>query len=169
MDNYIVINGKKAELTKEQLKALGIEYELERNNPFGKITDKSYYYIANTDVINFTQNIDTIIDEDMYNSVNYFNDEDFANQVMLHQKLYRKLLKYAYDNYDNYDFEWWGCNNRTYYYIFFDYLDSVFSIASVVIKYKNQGTVYFPKQEVAENAIEDVVKPFMEEHPEFVW
>lgn len=31
-ENYIVINGKKAELTKEQLKALGIEAEPE--NPF---------------------------------------------------------------------------------------------------------------------------------------
>lgn len=39
-----------------------------------------------------------MVDEDMYNNTNYFNDEDFTNQVMLHQKLYRKLLKYAYDN-----------------------------------------------------------------------
>ena len=34
MENYIVINGKKAELTDEQLKQLGIESEKKRNNPF---------------------------------------------------------------------------------------------------------------------------------------
>lgn len=36
MDNYIVINGKKAELTEGQLKALGIEDELTRNSPLVK-------------------------------------------------------------------------------------------------------------------------------------
>lgn len=35
-ENYIVINGKKAELTEEQLKALGIEPEKKRKNPFAK-------------------------------------------------------------------------------------------------------------------------------------
>lgn len=34
MDNYIVINGKKTELTEEQLKQLGIETKEKRNNPF---------------------------------------------------------------------------------------------------------------------------------------
>lgn len=168
MDNYIVINGKKAELTKEQLKQLGIEMEFEISSPFGKITDSNYYYIASTDVINFTQNIDSTIDEDMCNNANYFNDKDFATQVMLHQLLYRKLLKYAWDN-EAGDCEWWDCNSKPYYYIFFDYLDTVFSVANTVIASKNQGTIYFSKQEVAENAIEDVVKPFMEEYPEFVW
>lgn len=168
MDNYIVINGKKAELTEGQLKALGIEVEKKRNNPFNsELKDGDIHFIITEEVK--SSYYDPITDEYRLNNANSFNDKDFANQVYLHELLNRKLLKYTYDNEDNYDCEWCGCNNRTYYYIFFDYLDSVFSIASVVIKYKNQGTVYFSKQEVAENAIEDVVKPFMEEHPEFVW
>ncbi len=32
MENYIVINGKKFELTEEQLQALGIEIKKKRNN-----------------------------------------------------------------------------------------------------------------------------------------
>lgn len=41
-ENYIVINGKKAELTKEQLKALGIEAEPE--NPFCRKRKISLYH-----------------------------------------------------------------------------------------------------------------------------
>ena len=32
-ENYIVINGKKVELTEEQLKQLGVKVEKKRNNP----------------------------------------------------------------------------------------------------------------------------------------
>ena len=39
-ENYIVINGKKAELTNEQLKMLGIEV---RKNPFDRATGEEYY------------------------------------------------------------------------------------------------------------------------------
>nr|DAG27851.1 MAG TPA: hypothetical protein [Caudoviricetes sp.] len=165
MDNYIVINGKKAEITEEQLKALGIEDGLERKSPFGKIADNGYYYITNTDVINFTQNIDTIIDEDMYNSVNYFNDEDFANQVMLHQKLYRKLLKYAYDNDAISD---WANLYGKKYFITKSIRDNKLDVGWA-ITFKHNCVVYFNSEEVTKQAIEDVVKPFMKKYPEFVW
>lgn len=82
MENYIVINGKKAELTDEQLKQLGIKIELKCNNPFGEIEDSHYFYIGTND-IGHTRNIDSIVDEDLYNNVNHFNDKDFANQVMV--------------------------------------------------------------------------------------
>lgn len=165
MDNYIVINGKKAELTKEQLKALGIEYELEKNNPFGKITDKSYYYITSTDRINFTENIDSVVDEDLYNNTNYFNDEDFTNQVMLHQKLYRKLLKYAYDNYVVND--WTNPYSRKYFITKYT-KDNKIDVGWT-LTFKHNCVVYFNSEEVTKQAIEDVVKPFMKEYPEFVW
>lgn len=38
MENYIVINGRKAELTEEQLKALGIETE--KKSPFDRVHNK---------------------------------------------------------------------------------------------------------------------------------
>lgn len=170
MDNYIVINGKKVELTaeqlKEQLKALGIEDELERNNPFGKITDYGYYYIANTDVINFTQNIDSIVDKDLHNNANYFNDEDFANQVMLHQKLYRKLLKYAYDN--DAVSDWTNPYSRKYFITKYTKKNNKIDVGWA-LTFKHNCVVYFNSEEVTKQAIENVVKPFMKEYPEFVW
>ena len=98
--------------------------------------------------------------------INSFNDGDFANQIYLHELLNRKLLKYAYDN-EAEDCEW-SWNGKQHYYIFFDYTEPFFTIAHTAIC-KNQGAVYFSKEEVARQAIKDVVEPFMEEHPEFVW
>lgn len=67
MDNYIVVNGKKAELTDEQLKALGIEVKKKRNNPFGEIENNTYYfYIGANDTIVSTVNINTVIDKNIY-------------------------------------------------------------------------------------------------------
>ena len=44
-NNYIVINGKKAELTNEQMELLGIKV---KNNPFERVSkNESYYIISN--------------------------------------------------------------------------------------------------------------------------
>lgn len=166
MDNYIVINGKKAELTEEQLKQLGINVQFEKNNPFGKITDNGYYYISTTGSINFAQNLHSSVDEDMYNNVNYFNNEHFTNQVMLHMKLYRKLLKYAYDN-DSIVTDWTDPNSNKYFISKSIKKNTFFVSWCYVVK--SGCEVYFTSKEVTERAIMDVVIPFMKEHPEFVW
>ena len=45
-ENYIVINGKKTELTEEQLKQLGIEPEKKRKNPFDRVPAGEIYFAA---------------------------------------------------------------------------------------------------------------------------
>lgn len=165
MDNYIVINGKKAELTEEQLKALGIEVKKKRNNPFNselKYEDK-YFIIDEQGVKTFF--FVPIIDEYMVNNGNCFNDKDFANQVYLHELLNRKLLKYAWDNEWEDNQQWNGVIKH--YYIVHHELHKNFEIASSYFKALN--TVYFPSICTAKKAIEDVIKPFMEEHKEFEW
>lgn len=42
-ENYIVINGKKIELTEEQLKQLGIEPEKKRKNPLERVAKTEMY------------------------------------------------------------------------------------------------------------------------------
>lgn len=85
---------------------------------------------------------------------------------MLHQQLYRKLLKYAWDN-EAEDFE---CDDyKDHFYIYLDcHVSNKLTIGRNTYC-KNQGTVYFSKLEIAKQAIKDVIKPFIKEHPEFVW
>ena len=164
-ENYIVINGKKAELTEEQLKALGIEPEKKRNNPFERVRRGERYFSADyKDVSNVWEGND-FMDDDFFESANYFNDKQFAEQVSLHQLLYRKLLKFAYDN-DCEDTAEWNVKNK-HYTVAYSFDERCFK-PDWFVNYKYTG-VYFSSKEAAERAIKEVIKPFMKEHPEFVW
>ena len=163
MENYIVINGKKAELTEEQLEKLGIK--VEKKTPFTRKINEYYYSISPGGSIIVDTDINTIYDEALYDGVNYFNDEKFAQQVALHQLLYRKLLKYAYEN-DVADCDWHKLEEHKYN-ICFDYKLNCFAILTSNIC--KECNVYFSNLEVAKQATTDVVEPFMKEHPEFVW
>lgn len=163
-DSYIVINGKRAELTKEQLKTLGVEV---RKNPFERCAaGEKYVTILGDDAIREFFDNNDLCDNGVYNAVNYFNNEQFARQVALHQLLYRKLLKFAYDNGCE-DTAEWDCRNRHYHIIYsFNGKNLGFDSNDV---FKQQGIVYFSSKDGVLQAIKEVVEPFMKKHPEFVW
>lgn len=165
MKNYIIINGKKAELTEEQLRQLGINTKVKRETPFTRCSDKLYWYINSMNTVIGKREYNSNLDNTMYNNINYFNDREFAEQMSLKWLLYRKLEKYAWDNGAE-DVEW-DCNND-HFFIFYNYVDKNFNVA-VMSAWKANNVVYFSDEEVAKSAIKDVVKPFMEEYPEFVW
>lgn len=166
MNAYLVFNGKKIMLTETQLKALGVKVEKKRRNPFERVNnDNKYYYIkTNGEVFDYNEAGDSA-DRELYEATNYFNDEAFAKQVALHQLLYRKLLKFAYDN-DCKDMAEWDDNNP-HWSIRYSTDSKVFETNDNYC-FKHQD-VYFSSDEATERAIEEVVKPFMKEHPEFVW
>lgn len=163
-ENYIVINGKKIELTEEQLKQLGIET---KPNPFGRTNDPGgeYFYTDAFGSVSVGSEEYSCVWKNLRNAANYFNDKQFANQVALHQMLYRKLLKFAYDNGFENTSEWDGANKH--WLIYYDYGFSSFK-TGIACFYKYYD-VYFSSEKGAEQAIAEVVEPFMKEHPEFVW
>lgn len=175
MENYICINGNKTELTEEQLKQLGIkevkvkENNHKRNNPFDRVNG-GYYCIKDRGEIYNYDDVRDPFDNMVYNNINYFNNKDFANQVYLHELLNRKLLKYSWDNKAEDNLEWNWCytdeNNKNYHYFIYK-TNSGFKVGTAIV---SKGfNVYFSKYDVAERAIKDVVKPFMEKYPEFEW
>lgn len=160
-DNYVVIHGKRIELTDEQVKALGIE----RKNPFERVAkDDAYYTVLSSGSVGRMEDYLDCQDDSQYDAVNYFNDEAFAEQVALHQLLYRKLLKFAYNN-ECEDKEWNGTNDH--WLILYYPLNDDFVIANV--QCVKEYTVYFSTEEGASRAINEVIRLFMKEHPEFVW
>ena len=165
-ENYIVINGKRLELTKEQLKSLGIEVETKRKNPFERVAEDEVYFRIGMggDVFSSYECGDTS-DEESVLCVNYFNDDAFAEQVSLQQLLYRKLLKFSYDNECEDTAEWDGVN--PHWHIIYNKVNDVFITMKKLAS--KDFTVYFSTEEGAERAIGEVVEPFMKEHPEFVW
>lgn len=162
-ENYAVINGKRIKLTDDQAKALGVET---RKNPFERVARGEVYSLVGAYGYPVSCHDDRLpCDNNSFLCHNYFNDKEFAQQVALHQLLYRKLLKFAYDN-ECEDTEWNNENNH--WLIFYDSDDKEFSI-EVNDGFKFQGAVYFSNSSGAERAIREVVVPFVKEHPEFVW
>ena len=165
-ENYIVINGKRLELTKEQLKSLGLEVETRRKNPFERVAEDEVYFRIGIDGDVFSSyECGYTSDEESVLCVNYFNDDAFAEQVSLQQLLYRKLLKFSYDNECEDTAEWDGVN--PHWHIIYNKVNDVFITMKKLAS--KDFTVYFSPEEGAERAIGEVVEPFMKAHPEFVW
>ena len=160
----LTIDGKEVRLTDEQLKMLGIAT---RNNPFDRTSNPcgEYFYIDAFGSVGVGSEEYSDVWKQLGNAANYFNDKSFANQVALHQLLYRKLLKYAYDNECEDTAEWDGSNKH--WAVRYNYACG----ARTAYYHSSRGAqeVYFSSEDATERAIEEVVEPFVKEHPEFVW
>ena len=162
--NFLMINGKKLPLTEEQVAALlgGKETECEKVDPFERMMLRRYFYIANNgEVLNDCDNMG-ITDGGRYNVGNYCSDKEMMNQRALHETLNRLLWRYSEQH--GGDSEW---NNENGHYCI-AVMDCTVQINFYVYR-KMAGTVYFKDRDTAQAAIEDVVKPFLAEHPDFVW
>lgn len=162
-ENYLVLDGKRMELTEEQKRLLNITM---RKNPFAPVEKgETYCYIDAFDRIQtFIDNREDA-DNTLFEASNYFNDKTTAQQIRLHQLLYRKLLKFAWDNGYEDTQEWNGENSH--WRVYYD-LDAKHFVASSNESYKQQS-VYFSSKEGVECAIEKVIKPFIADYPEFEW
>lgn len=161
----LAINGKEVPLTDEQLKAFGVESN-KRINPFETVVRfEDYYSVEKNNEVYAYMDTGSLVDNQLYDAANYFNDKSFAKQVALHQLLYRKLLKFAYDNGFEDTAKWDGVN--PHWHITYNKVNDVFITMKKLAS--KELTIYFSTEEGAERAIGEVVEPFMKEHPEFVW
>lgn len=163
MESYIVINGKKAPLTEEQLKMLGIETE--KKNPFKKVENKNYYAISSYgDVICLHDDYTHYTHNANYKAANYCTDKNLMRQRAWHETLSRLLWRYSMKH-DGDKIDW--KNNEWKYYIAFDNCRNEYTVDCY--KTLNNGNTYFYSKDIAQNAIKEIVEPFMAEHPDFVW
>lgn len=162
MTNYICINGKKAELTEEQLKALGIE--LPKASPFERVKeDEIFYYIASTGEIGTTRECLNGFDTKCFISANYCTDKSLMEQRALHETLNRLLWRYSMEHDGNKIT--WNCSNNAKWYIYYSIVYKEWDVADAYTSFNID--IFFYSEEIALNAIEEIVKPFMEAHPDF--
>lgn len=153
MENYICINGKKAELTEEQMKALGIE--LSNDNPFDKAEMREiYYYISPVGKVTYAHDTEAPFDKYCFDVANYCTDKAIMEQQAMHENLSRLLWRFSEQNGGS----------------------GVFSIAN-----KGNGNFWpmrenyryleptFKTFDIAKHAIKEIIEPFMAKHPDFVW
>ena len=168
MTNYICINGKKAELTEEQMKALGIE--LPKANPFERTDkDKIYYSIHGDGMVHAEREDFYGVDAERFNVGNYCTDKSIMKQRALHETLNRLLWRYSMEH-DGDKIEWHNDphENRTKAFIYYNHIEKKFEV-NTRWDFQFFGCVWFNTYEIAENAIKEIIKPFMEAHPDFKW
>lgn len=160
-ENYIVINGKKAELTPEQLKALGLETEIK--SPFERETDQKYYIIDIFGNVFDSNDMGLEYDKNVHKVANYCTDREMIQQQAYRETLNRLLWRYSMEHKGN-EIDWNNRNSR--YRIAYSY-DRRRWIVFTSTTERAFGAVYFATKTIANNAIKEIIEPFMAEHPDF--
>lgn len=165
MDNYICINGKKAELTEEQMKALGIE--ISKNSPFNRVNKyEMFYYIGINGEVDFTRECNSNFNDKVFNVANHCTDKTIMEQRALHETLNRLMWRYSMEHDgDKID---WNDPNGVQWYILFDNLSKEFWVKHTYCCVE-MGCIYFHTEAIAKTAITEIIEPFMKAHPEFKW
>lgn len=160
MDNYLCINGKKTELTEEQLKQLGIE--LPKKSCFERVNrGEPYYYINNYDKVDLiVENCDRF-DDQFFLNANYCADKAIMERRALHETLNRLLWRYSMEH-DGDKINW---GKGLWFKVSYNHNKNDFVI-ECNDGYETLGAVYFYTRKAAEDAIEEVIKPFIVAHPE---
>ena len=162
MENYICINGKKAELTEKQLKALGIE--LPKANPFERVSKRTpFYFVTVKGGTEFGIDIEDYHCNKLYEVGNYCTDKAIMEQRALHETLNRLLWRYSMEH-DGDKINW--KNHSIKIKIYHDSHNNTFGFDKNSFL-NDFNSVYFFSTEIAEKAIEEIIKPFMKAHPDF--
>ena len=162
MDNYIVINGKKAELTEEQLIRLGIKAN---KDPF-EWRDDDYYFINSMGEITSGANGVRVWNSQRYEVANYCSDDSLLKQRALHEALQRLLWRYSMQH--DGDKINYADEGDIKYHICYDFDEEDFVVYNWQVCNPFNSISFYTK-DIAKNAIREIIKPFLEKHPEFKW
>ena len=171
--NKIILDGKEYELSAdlaEKIKAEVAQQEkaeaerLAEQGPFARVKRKPYFLINGVGKVSTLSEGTTNMDDELYSIANYCHDRGMMEQRALHETLNRLLWRYSETHGGDSSWETTENQHHCIYNGFINGL-SVYHACGA----KQQGTVYFKDQGTAKAAIEEVVKPFMAAHPEFVW
>lgn len=161
MENYMMIDGVKIYLTDEQIKMIR-----KSGSPFSRVSrNEKYYYITDAGICsNGLENLSST-DDELHEVGNYCTDFKLMSQRALHETLNRLLWRFSMQHGES-ENPW--DNNNYHHYIYFSVSRRNFEIGSSKLMHY-EGTIYFPTEDLAKIAIEEIVKPFMKNHPDLAW
>ena len=167
--NKIIIDGKEYELSAELVEKIKaevalqeIERQMSEQVPFERVKIGKKYFL-----INWVGRVSTLAegatntDDELYSIANYCTDKSLMEQRALHETLNRLLWRYSETHKE-------PKTSSLLYHLYIRGEDGE------VAFYSCDGSSvpidgHFYSRAAAEAAIEEVVKPFMAAHPEFVW
>ena len=162
-ENYIMLNGKKIPLTDEQIKLF--QADEPKKSPFDRadLNDKFYFVESDFNCLRTIEN-NTELDNYLFECGNYCTDKNIMKQHALHLQLNNLLWRYSMTH--GGDKISWDDYSETKFYIYYDAATDEF-VCDYYVTLKYFGAVPFDSKETARAAIEEIVKPFIVEHPDF--
>lgn len=159
-ENYIVINGKRAELTKEQMEQLGIE--VEKDKRWRASSGYGYWFVNADNLADTAQEGYDIYDDFRYYSHNYFQTLEEAetyNRVLETEML---LKKYADEH--NGEFGYFKCCIIKRQYEEPSVIRVLINRCSGRIK-----NVWFSTEKIALDAIKEIGSERIKEYLTYEW
>lgn len=158
-ENYIVINGKRAELTKEQMEQLGIKVE-ENNRWRANYNDWYWIVTAGNKVQAELEGTNPRLNNFRYYSHNYFRTVEEAETYARVLETEMLLKKYADEH--NGEFSYFKCCTTIRQY-------EEPSVICVLIDRCSGRNVWFSNEEIALNAIKEIGKDRIKEYLTYEW
>jgi hypothetical protein len=167
MENYIMLDGRKFEVNNSLSDLLrGVVKEKEKDSPFKRVDGTEYYFITDDGCIEVEEEENDYTDDMHHKIGNYCSDIGLLRQRNLHETLNRLLWRFSLEN--GGDSEWDGIECH-WYITFQEGVGEKKLGVEWTSQWHHQGVVFFSSIRAAERAIDEIIKPFMTEHPEFVW
>lgn len=174
-ENYIVINGNKTELTKEQMKQLGIEIKPAKKKRWrAEKFGGHYYYICpavRSDGKVFhavAETIDSYADYDnvRYETKNYFKTQEQAERCARVVDTELTLRKFAEEH--NTELINWNDNHQAKWYICFNQYNNKIDVW-YTYQYNFCLKSYFTTEEIAKKAITEIGEDKIKEYFTYEW
>lgn len=148
--------------------SIEIEEAVNTYSPFDRTGRGDEYYFIDADgEVEAFQETGAPEDEILREVANYCTDKKLISQRAMHEVLNRLLWRYSEEH--GGDSEWeTEYPFEKHWYIYFSYTYNKF-ISTYNDSHKKPGTVYFKSQLIAQDAIKDIIEPFIEKHPDFEW
>lgn len=129
----------------------------ETKNPYERVNNREKFYVVRErgGVGSFID-LNDHIDNNLFNSLNYFNNKNYAKYVAFKETLMRRMDKFAWEN-NAKVIDWHDSYQK--YYITFDMDDNKLIVVWDCL-YKSNN-VYFTSKEIAAKAIEEFREDLM--------
>ena len=159
-ENYIVINGKRAELTKEQMEQLGIEAE-KKDKRWRADGHTKYWFLDSQNRIDADMELRQREDDFRYYSHNYFQTKEEAEIYARVLETEMLLKKYADENNTEFvDIKYYLLWSKTANELRTDYLGS---------RACRPRTIFFSSQEIIQEAIKKIGLERISEYLTYEW
>lgn len=141
---------RKENISITELLEMDFEEVKKMENPYERVNiDEAYYFVEEEGKVRHFKELNDHVDNNQFNSLNYFNNKNYAEYIAFKENLMRKLDKFAWEH-NSRVIDWYDSCQK--YYIKFDIDDN--KLIVVWDCWYKSNNIYFTSKEIAIKALE---------------